>query len=139
MVEKKQIFTDDQKVGFQKFATNILKKEYPFISRIEFTVFPINDPLDFTFKMDVFLDYNYLINDDRVLRHVTVDELKLRLKRSEIISAWEARLFFVKYSPSDLAKKIQELVSIMVGNEKINKLYNVWDIRYLIDPRTYVS
>jgi len=139
MSNREEVFNDHQKIGFQKFATNILKKDYPFISKLNFRVFPVVDSLDFTYNLDVFLDYKYLVNSERVLRHISLEELKMRVKREEIVSAWETRLFFHPFSSSDLANKVQELVSVMTGNEKINKLYNVWDVRYLIDPTTYVS
>lgn len=137
--ERKEVLSDEQKVGFQKFATNILKKEYPFISRLNFDLFPIVDSLDFIFKLEVLLDYEYMKKQERVLRHITLDELKFRMKRDERVTAWETRLFFHPFSSSDLAKKIQEMVAIMTGENKINDLYNVWDIQYSIDPRTNMS
>lgn len=137
--EKKEVFGDEQKMGFQKFANNLLKRNYPFISKIEFVTFPYTDNYDFVFKLDIFVDFNYLINSERILRHIDKSELEFRKKRGQIISDWETRLFFHPFSSHELSNQIQELAALMTGKSEINKLYNISNITFLIDPSTHVT
>lgn len=135
---KIQILSGNNENALQKFLFRFYKKTHPFITKIEFDVFPFYYPdhkYFIDFSVTVYLDYKYLINNDRVMRHTTKEDLDHNTQKNIPLSDWDVRLL-LSFSEWDFKNKILELMSYITAQKYT--YYPEGDVKFLIDPTTYV-
>jgi hypothetical protein len=141
----KELLQDTQKVAFEKLINSYIKKHYPFLTKIEFTEYPQMDDYEISFKANLFFNYKSTINNERILRHSTKEDIE-KIVQSSIedgigMSEWEARLFF-KFSPIEFKDLIMNLLSYVATDQPVKKrpfwYSSEYTFKYLIDPITYV-
>lgn len=139
--KKEYILSDSNENAFKKFLFSYTKKQFPFITKIEFEELPYLD-LEVSryyveFLITVYIDYKYIINDNRAMRHVDKDTVDKMVKETTPISDWHMRLW-LKFSEWDFKKKILELLSYITAENYPNH-FPAGNVTFLIDPSTYVS
>lgn len=139
MPEKIYILSDNNQVAFKKFLLSYIRKKFPFITKIEFEDLPSYDSVNkyfINFLVKVYIDYNYIINSERAMRHISKESLDEMAEKKLPISDWNMRLL-LSFSEWDFRVKILELMSYITAENRAD-YYPEGDVTFLIDPATYV-
>lgn len=139
MPEKIYILSEDNKNAFKKFLLSYTRKKFPFITKIEFDEYPSYDSSNkyfIDFLVTVYIDYNYIINSERAMRHISKESLDEMAEKNEPISHWNMRLL-LSFSEWDFRVKLLELMSYITAENRAD-YYPEGEVIFLIDPATYV-
>jgi len=125
-----QIFNEKENVFFEKLLNRILKKEYPYFSKVVVKVPPRKESSeDLFYSITIYINPESIRNSEIAQRHVIDMDEYIRKKE---ISNWDIRLFFHPNSINKLSEKVEELITYVKPSYK-KQYFNIGKIEFEID------